>query len=354
MTLLKNKKILITGHTGFSGTWLSSWLKDKGAHLYGYSTEHEAFQLFSKEHAQTLFVESKIGNICDFENLRKFYSTVMPDIVFHLAAQPIVSHSYENPLESYQSNLMGSVHLLECIRLYKCSSLVYITTDKVYQNKEKGLPFKETDRLGGKGPYSSSKVCAEEALQAYYYSYFEKENISTAVLRAGNIIGPGDWAEKRLIPDFFRAYHEKSPIELRCPTAIRPWQHVLDACYAYIQAAEFLEDKATKRPELKFWNMGPHPDNIQNVKDTIQTINDQLSEKVTIKIGNSTFPEAQHLSLDSQQIEKELSVSSPWNFKKLIDMVTQGYIQLIKKSPLEKVIASQIKTYENDLFNVKK
>lgn len=251
------KKVLVTGHTGFKGSWLSIWLKNLGADVLGYSLEppstpsnFEASRLSDK-------VTSVRGDIRDFPNLLKVFGEFQPEIVFHLAAQPLVLSSYQNPRETYEVNVMGTVNVCEAVRrIASIRSFVNITSDKCYENKEWLWGYRENDALGGHDPYSSSKACAELVTQSYMKSFFcSRQNIGVATARAGNVIGGGDWGAYRLMPDCIYALSEGKEVIIRNPASIRPWQFVLEPLYGYLLLAE----KLFKNPDAYMgpWNFGP-------------------------------------------------------------------------------------------------
>jgi CDP-glucose 4,6-dehydratase len=230
----KSKKILITGHTGFKGSWMSAFLHQIGSEVQGYSLDpRDVNELFCKASISKL-VNDKRGDILEIGKLKETIDDFRPEIVFHFAAQPLVIESYNIPKYTWEVNVMGTLNLLNCLRdSDSVKAIVVITTDKVYKNLEKDDGYTEEDRLGGFDPYSSSKVAVEILVESMYNSFFNSKNIGVATARSGNVIGGGDWAENRLIPDYYRALHNKTSFELRNPSAVRPWQHVLDVLYGY-------------------------------------------------------------------------------------------------------------------------
>ncbi|MGE0251479.1 MAG: CDP-glucose 4,6-dehydratase [Dongiaceae bacterium] len=262
----RNKKVLLTGHTGFIGGWLALWLQEWGAKVYGLalapSTTPNLFSLLKLEKSLT----HQIGDIRDQNIVNKVFQKTNPEIVLHLAAQPLVRQAYETPIETYATNVMGTAHICEAARQTGTKSLVVFTTDKVYDNKEQGRGFKESDSLGGREPYGTSKACAEHVAAAYRASY----QIPLATLRAGNVIGGGDWSADRLIPDAMRAFAANQPLEVRNPASIRPWQHVLEPVLALLQLAENLYHEPQE-----FgcgFNIGPPPEEAM----TVEQIGDAL------------------------------------------------------------------------------
>lgn len=257
----RGKRIFMTGHSGFKGSWLCLWLQELGANITGYAlpppTEPSMFELCDVAENIT----SISGDIRDLSHLRQAMADAAPEIVFHLAAQPLVRMSYERPVETFQTNVMGSVHLLEAVRQTKgVRSVVVITSDKCYQNREWLWSYREKSSLGGDDPYSSSKACAELAFSAYEKSFFNRNDyaehgVALATVRAGNVIGGGDWARDRLVPDVLRALMANQPIEIRNPHAIRPWQHVLEPLHGYLSLAERLYNEGIALSGS--WNFGP-------------------------------------------------------------------------------------------------
>ena len=273
LSFYKNKRVFITGHTGFKGTWLSIWLDQLGANLKGYALEpensHDLYNLVSNE----IKIQSVIADIRDKQKLENEILDFQPDIIFHLAAQPLVKKSYENPIETFEVNTIGTANVLEAVRkLEKQCSLVLITTDKVYENKEWIYPYRETDRLGGYDPYSASKATAELVISSFRNSFFNLEQYqihkkSIASARAGNVIGGGDWAANRIIPDIVKALQSNQAIEIRNPQSVRPWQHVLEPLFGYLLLGAKLYDNPLKYSGA--WNFGPLPDSTFTVEDLV-------------------------------------------------------------------------------------
>lgn len=256
LSFYKGKRVFLTGHTGFKGAWLSRILVNAGAVLTGYSLEPPTapnlFELAGLEDKMT----SVIGDVRDFETLKSAFDKAQPEIVFHLAAQPIVLTSYEQPRYTYETNVMGTVNILECVRLCdSVKSVLNVTTDKVYENNESGRPIKEDEPLDGYDPYSNSKSCSELVTHSYKRSFFDKSSVAVSTARAGNVIGGGDFADNRIIPDCVRAAMASDVITVRNPNSVRPYQHVLDPLYAYLMIAAAQYDN----PSLAdYYNVGPN------------------------------------------------------------------------------------------------
>jgi CDP-glucose 4,6-dehydratase len=254
----RGKRVLVTGHTGFKGSWLCQWLLMMGAEVAGVSKDiptnpslFESLQLTTQMHDHRVDIEQ-------YEPLLAVLQSFRPEVVFHLAAQPIVSEAYDNPLGTYSANLMGTVNMLEAVKQAGCvQQLVMITSDKCYHNVEWGYGYRENDRLGGKDPYSASKACAEIAIHSYWHSYYRSSSTALASARAGNVIGGGDWAMSRIVPDCMRQWSEGKPMNLRSPQATRPWQHVLEPLSGYLWLAKCLADNPAISGEA--YNFGPNP-----------------------------------------------------------------------------------------------
>ena len=264
------KRVLVTGHTGFKGSWLALWLRDLGAEVTGYALAPD----YAGSHFELLGIERDIrhvvGDVRNLIHLKKVVDATRPEIVFHLAAQALVRRSYDDPKTTFDTNVGGSVNLLEAVRLCDAvRALVFITSDKAYLNKEWSWGYRENDELGGHDPYSASKAGAEMAFMAYRYSFLERrDGLGAAVTRAGNVIGGGDWAQDRIIPDCMRALRDGKPIRLRNPLATRPWQHVLDPLHGYLRLAQALlvDPKRYTGP----WNFGPELDRGLTVREVAE------------------------------------------------------------------------------------
>ncbi len=269
----QEKKVFLTGHTGFKGSWLLLWLHALGAVVKGYSLDPESQSLYNKMNGDEL-CESVIHDIRDAERVKEEIISFQPDYIFHLAAQPLVRRSYEIPTETYEVNVNGTMYVLEAVRsLNKPCSVVIITTDKVYHNIESDYAYKEDDKLGGFDPYSASKAAAEIVVSSYRDSFFNPVNYShhhkgIAVARAGNVIGGGDYAQDRIIPDIVKALEAKQDVLIRNPTSVRPWQHVLEPLWGYLQLGAALSNEGDKFSTA--FNFGPDPEDILNVKELVE------------------------------------------------------------------------------------
>ncbi|MCK4663285.1 MAG: CDP-glucose 4,6-dehydratase [Bacteroidales bacterium] len=305
--IYKNKVCLVTGHTGFKGSWLSYWLTKMGANVIGYSLKPNT----SPNHFELLnnICTSIIGDIRDIEDLEKLFIRFNPEIVFHLAAQALVRYSYDNPIETYQTNVLGTMYVFEAAR--KCSSvkaIINVTSDKCYDNKEWIWGYRESDPMGGHDPYSSSKGCSEILTASYQKSYFDSDKTLLASARAGNVIGGGDWADDRLIPDIIKAASKNENVFIRNPYATRPWQHVLEPLSGYLTLGwRLLEGK---KEYAEAWNFGPNIENNISVKEVV-TESKKYWNKIdfTINADPVNLHEANLLMLDCSKANKLLK----WN-----------------------------------------
>jgi CDP-glucose 4,6-dehydratase len=350
----KGKKVLITGHTGFKGSWLTVWLQILGAKVIGVSNGFPSFN----NHYQLLNLDKKILNKnLDVRNLillKKFVKKNQPDFVFHLAAQSIVNLSYKDPLKTWSTNTIGTINLLESLRQLKkkCVAII-ITSDKCYENLEIKRGYNEKDRLGGKDPYSASKASADIAIRSYISSFFshKKNKVHIATARAGNVIGGGDWSANRLIPDCVRSWSKKNKALIRSPNSTRPWQHVLEAIYGYITLAINLN----KNPSLhgQAFNFGPA--NQQNYKViSVVKLMKKYWENVSWKLqknSNKIFKESSLLKLNSHKAKKVLKWRSVLTFKENISLVANWYKNFyLDSKQAYKLTSSQIVFYQ-DILN---
>lgn len=346
LSFFKNKKIFITGHSGFKGSWLSYILDKNESIIKGYSLEpNTSPSLFSKLNFSNQF-SSVTADINDFDKLKKEIIDFKPDIIFHLAAQPIVLESYENPKYTFETNFTGTLNLLEILREIqnKCSC-IFVTTDKVYSNDDQIYSFKEDDKLGGNDPYSASKAASEILINSYRKSYFLKSNISIASVRAGNVIGGGDWSKYRLIPDIVRAHRDKSTIDIRYPNATRPWQHVLEPLFGYLELSKRLLDD-----QIKFsgsWNFGPNEDDIKTVSQVISIAKNAGMNFNYSEIESAKYNESNFLSLDINKSKKNLTWNPKWNSQIAIEKTIKWYLGFYQNISIEKLMQNDINSYLN-------
>lgn len=347
----KNKKVLITGHTGFKGSWLTMWLTILGARVVGISNSFPS----SPNHYKLLNLNEKIlSKNLDIRNLialKKFIKKYQPDFVFHLAAQSIVKTAYENPIQTWSTNTIGTVNILESLRQLtkKCIAII-ITSDKCYENLEIKRGYRENDRLGGKDPYSASKASADIAIRSYISSFFSHKNnkVFIATARAGNVIGGGDWSPNRLIPDCVRSWSKRKKVLIRSPHSTRPWQHVLEAIYGYITLAINL--KKNSRLHGETFNFGPV--NYQNYKViSVIKLMKKFWQNVSWKLNknnNKIFKESSLLKLNSQKSKKILKWKSILTFKENIFLVANWYKNFyLNSEQAYKLTSTQIEFYQN-------
>ncbi len=326
--LFSGKKVLITGHTGFKGSWLSLLLHQLGADVYGYALEPPTNPSLYKEAQLDEIVKSTIGDIRDFQKLKATINQTKPEIIIHMAAQPLVRASYKDPIETYSTNVMGTVNLFEAIRQTKGVKVVInVTTDKCYENREWHWGYRENEPMGGYDPYSNSKGCSELVTSSFRNSFFNpkeynKHGVAMASARAGNVIGGGDWAEDRLIPDFIRAITKGEQLLIRSPYAIRPWQHVLEPLNGYLTLAARLYEKGPRYAEA--WNFGSDDTDAQNVEWITQKICEYWGDNASYRIDTNPQPhEANYLKLDCSKAKAELDWYPKWNIQKTLSSIVE-------------------------------
>jgi len=300
--IYQNKKVVVTGHTGFKGGWLSLWLKLMGAKVYGISNEvYTDPSLFGVAQIESQ-MQSYLADIRDLEKMKTILGDIEPDFVFHLAAQPIVKLAFEQPIDTFTTNIIGTANILEALRiLNKPCIAIMITSDKCYDNVEWVWGYRETDHLGGKDPYSASKGAAELMIKTYFHSYFKKEGkIKIASVRAGNVIGGGDWAANRIVPDCFRAWAQNEKVIIRSPDATRPWQHVLEPLSGYLRTGQLLAQPTKADVNGEAYNFGPPTDQNYTVLDLLKELAVSWDEKNSdiLQVEPSNFPESGLLKLN--------------------------------------------------------
>jgi CDP-glucose 4,6-dehydratase len=312
----RGKRVFITGHTGFKGAWLALWLADWGATVKGYALSPPTDPSLFDEIGLGGIIESEIGDIRDYERISASIAAFKPEIVLHLAAQPLVRLSYRDPIGTYATNVMGTVHVLESVRQTpSVRAFVSVTSDKCYENKEWPWGYREVDPMGGHDPYSSSKGCAELVISAWRRSYFsDADGLQVASVRAGNVIGGGDWAEDRLIPDILRAFEASEPVVIRNPQATRPWQHVLEPLSGYIEIAERLYGEGAKWAES--WNFGPEPRDVRPVGWIADRMVELWGGDASWKLTADAHPhEARSLALDCSKARQQLGWVPVWQLE---------------------------------------
>jgi len=345
-SVYQNKRVLITGHTGFKGTWMTFLLKEMGAEVCGFSLAPETtpshFDLINLKND----IRHVLGDIRDASALNKVMQDFQPEFVFHLAAQALVKESYAEPVSTFDTNIMGSINLLEAVR--QCNSvrsLVYITSDKCYENVEWIWGYRENDQLGGHDPYSASKGAAEVVFSAYARSFFsQREGLGAATTRAGNVIGGGDWAADRIIPDCIRAIESGAPIKLRNPHATRPWQHVLEPINGYLTLGE----KLYNDPEnfKGSWNFGPSISQIRTVEEVASSIIQHIGAgKIEVVSSDRKHHEANLLQLNCDKARQLLGWSPMWDVEKTLSMTAEWYKVFLSNGDIEGVTRSQLENY---------
>lgn len=342
------KTVLITGATGFKGSWLSIWLKELGANVIGYSlnpkTNNDNFVLaeLSKK-----IIDIR-GDIRDYSNLKEVFNKYKPDYVFHMAAQPLVEESYLNPILTYEINLMGTLNILECIKNSDRHIVgIFITTDKCYSNKEQVWGYKETDSLGGHDPYSSSKAACEIAINSWRESYmspalFHKHGKAISSVRSGNVIGGGDWSEKRIIPDCIKALENNIDIILRSPNSIRPWQYVLEPLYGYLLLGQKMQLDPVKYSDA--WNFGPKIDSVVDVKYIVEMLIKNYGKGHWRCLENSIFHETKMLNLDVSKAIFELGWKPTLSIDDALKFTSEWY-QKYNCSDVYKLCIDQINDF---------
>ena len=346
----KNKKVLITGHTGFKGSWLCLLLHQMGAEIYGYALEPPTVPSLFKEAKIDELITSHIGDIRNYDKLQKVIREIQPEIVFHLAAQPLVRESYKNPIDTYATNVMGTVNLLEAIRYTpSVKSVVNVTTDKCYENREWHWGYRENEPMGGYDPYSNSKGCSELVTASFRNSFFNskeyfKHGVAIATARAGNVIGGGDWAEDRLIPDFIRSITKGEKLKIRSPYAIRPWQHVLEPLTGYIILAEKLFKNSTEYAEA--WNFGPDDNDAKNVEWITSKICNLWGNNASFEVDTNPQPhEANYLKLDCSKAKTLLNWHPRWNIEKSLSIIVEWNKAFLKGDNIREICNMQISEY---------
>jgi CDP-glucose 4,6-dehydratase len=344
----QGKRVFLTGHTGFKGSWLSLWLASLGAEVKGYALNPPTSPSLFNEAEVGKVIDSQIGDIRDQDVLHESMVKFDPVILIHMAAQPLVKYSYDAPIETYEVNVIGTAKVLEVAR--SCPNLkaiVNITTDKCYENDERQHGYKESDSMGGYDPYSSSKGCAELVTSSYRSSFLQDQGVGLASVRAGNVIGGGDWADDRLIPDILRSFEKSEPVVIRNPKATRPWQHVLEPLSGYLILAEKLYKNQKEYAEG--WNFGP---NEQDAKPV-----DWILNKMTLKWPNSSWKldsnynphEADFLKLDILKSKSRLGWQPVWGLNYTLEKVVNWHRAWISKEDVQAICLAEIKEYTKSM-----
>lgn len=348
----KDKRVFLTGHTGFKGGWLCLWLESMGAKVSGYAlAPNTQPNLFALANVEAGLEKSYIADIRDLEALRSAMTASKPEIVFHMAAQPLVRYSYANPVDTYATNVMGTVNLLESVR--SCPSVravLVVTSDKCYENKEWAWGYRENEPMGGHDPYSSSKGCAELVAASYRSSYFNSADypihgVALASGRAGNVIGGGDWALDRLIPDMLRAVVAGESVVIRNPKAIRPWQHVLEPLRGYMTLAEKMMEKGNDHSEG--WNFGPNDDDAKSVQWIVEEMTRQWGHGASWKTDGQDHPhEAHYLKLDCSKAKARLNWRPRWGIEQTIEKIVDWHRAHFDGVDMREFTLEQIQAYQ--------
>ena len=346
------KRVLITGHTGFKGSWLAFWLKLLGAEVCGYALAPETQPNLFENLQLKNQIKSVVGDVRDLPAFEKVLEDFQPEIIFHLAAQSLVRKSYRAPVDTYATNVIGTINVLEAVRQVNfVKVVVVITTDKVYENKEWHWAYRENERLGGFDPYSNSKACAELAVSAYRNSFFAESRTLIATARAGNVIGGGDWSEDRLLPDVFRSLIFGEKLLIRNPNSIRPWQHALEPLAGYMLLAEKLY--AGEKNFAESWNFGSSDEDAKTVEWILEEIRKSWNEPINWKIASGIQPhEAKILKLDSTKAKSELNWLPKLNLAEAINLTVEWYRGFKDKKNLIELTGNQIKFYRNKTQDV--
>jgi CDP-glucose 4,6-dehydratase len=348
MSFWANKRVLITGHTGFKGSWLSLWLNRSGAQVHGFSLPPPTHPSLYVSARVASFVESVEGDIRDFDAVCRHIRECHPEIIIHMAAQSLVRRSYANPVDTYATNVMGTVHVLESARECGVPVVLNITSDKCYENLEVMRSYIETDRMGGYDPYSSSKGCAELVTSAYRRSFAGNgSGLRIASARAGNVIGGGDWAEDRLVPDCIRALMENEIIVVRRPDAIRPWQHVLEPLAGYLSYAENLMTSGPAEPPEAL-NFGPADTEVRPVREVVGGIAERWGAEAAWRVEpTESLHEAKLLTLDSSLARNQLGWQPKWSFGEALDHTVDWYRSFQDGDRMDNFTITQIAAYES-------
>lgn len=350
----QHKRVLLTGHTGFKGSWLTLWLQQLGATVTGYSLPPPTQPNLFESAKVATSMNSIHGDIRDFEHLRAVMTECQPEIVIHLAAQALVRYSYEHPVETYSTNVMGTVNVLEAVRLTKgVKVVIVVTSDKCYDNKEWIWAYRENEPMGGYDPYSNSKGCAELVTAAYRNSYFnpphyESHGVAVASTRAGNVIGGGDWAKDRLIPDILQAFLAQRPVIIRQPNAIRPWQHVLEPLHGYLLLAERLWEQGPAFAEG--WNFGPPESEVKPVSWIVERLAQLWGESGHWECDASPQPhEANYLKLDCSKAQARLHWRPQLSLENSLEWIVEWYRGFRDQVDLHQLTELQLNRYQQQL-----
>jgi CDP-glucose 4,6-dehydratase len=349
----RGKRVLVTGHTGFKGSWLSLWLSQLGAHVTGYSlappTTPSNFVISRIEERLRASIEADVR---DLDAITNCVSKYQPEVVFHMAAQPLVRQSYQNPVETFQTNVIGTVNVLEAIRRHpSAKAVVVITSDKCYENREWPWGYRENEPMGGHDPYSSSKGCTELVAASYRSSYFSpdtypRHGVGLATVRAGNVIGGGDWSADRLIPDLLSAYAQRKELVIRNPTATRPWQFVLEPLGGYLSLAEHLYNDGSSYAEA--WNFGPREDDVLSVEALINRLSAHLDGGIQYRIcPDPNLHEAMLLKLDCSKVAVRMNWRPRTSINDALRLIADWQNSLLIGQDMQAVSLAQIHAFQS-------
>jgi CDP-glucose 4,6-dehydratase len=345
------KRVFVTGHTGFKGSWLCLWLQQMGAHVKGFALAPPTSPSLFLVAKVAEGMDSEIGDIRDFEMLKQSIANFRPEIIIHMAAQPLVRYSYSHTIETYSTNVMGTVHLLEAARSVDgIKAIVNVTSDKCYENREWVWGYREDEAKGGYDPYSNSKGCAELVADAFRQSFFNNSDyaqhgLALASARAGNVIGGGDWAEDRLVPDALKAFQSNEPVRIRSPHSIRPWQHVLEPLSGYLLLAQKLYlDGATF---AEGWNFGPADEDAKPVQWIINRMTNIWGEDSRWSVDEGDHPhEAHYLKLDCSKAKMRLGWKPRWSLDNTLERIIAWHKEWIKGGCMKSYTLKEISNYE--------
>jgi CDP-glucose 4,6-dehydratase len=343
------KRVLLTGHTGFKGSWLSLWLQSMGSSLRGIALDPPTTPALFDVALVAEGMEHRIVDIRDFAAVKAQINEFQPEIVIHMAAQPLVRYSYQEPIETYATNVMGTVHVLEAARhAGSVKAVVNVTTDKCYENHEWVWGYRENEPMGGHDPYSSSKGCSELVTSAYRRSFFDQAGITLASVRAGNVIGGGDWSVDRLIPDVLRAFEVNTAVVVRSPDAIRPWQHVLEPLSGYLLLAQALYEEGEKYSSG--WNFGPNDEDAKPVQWIVEQMTSKWGGEASWTLDNGDHPhEANYLKLDISKAKSQLDWKPVWNLDQALEKIVDWHKAWLEGSNMRTLCEQQITAHQSGI-----
>ncbi|MGZ5029187.1 MAG: CDP-glucose 4,6-dehydratase [Methylobacter sp.] len=348
----QGKRVFLTGHTGFKGSWLSLWLHSMGATVKGYALNPPTNPSLFKEAKVAEKVDSEIGDIRNLDQLKGSMTAFNPDILIHMAAQPLVRLSYKEPIETYETNVMGTVKVLEAARLCpNLKSIVSVTTDKCYENKEWAWGYREDEAMGGYDPYSSSKGCAELVTSAYRRSFMQEKGIGLATARAGNVIGGGDWSDDRLIPDILSAFEKNQAVIIRNPKSTRPWQHVLEPLSGYLVLAQHVY--TAPQDYAEGWNFGPKDEDAKPVDWILDRMVEKWQGDASWQLDEDSHPhEAGFLKLDISKAKYRLRWQPTWHLEQTLERIIQWHEAWLNKEDMQRLCLNEINDYMRDMSGI--